>query len=383
MSDTQRQDEPANDPPILAEAVTLDYARPTTMNRPPSSFWLTRTLCVLFAVVCPLVALFLNAKPGDGTVPIDWQNGEPLARWTLVTVPAAGWPLWPFHLFAWFSMHCAAIWPALARDNRLIRAGLFFGIAIGIEFTFVVAIGMADGNPRQVTRTIILQAIALLGAAIALSFAWSLSAHNWFSRFLKRNWQGLVIILIVIVVFGGLLTNGGFFFAPLLIAMGCIVGAAPISIVAYLAMLRLGRRPEFVRRDTLPLNLVLDDPTLTTIARRVLPILHVIAWFVAFLLTGPVYDKLPTSQPQYCFVATAAASSKRSDRTGHRQLRTLRVFENWLIARRPMTHAAIRSHYNRIGPRLASCITSSRRADIAHRALTIVEAAASRILRSA
>ena len=346
-------------------AVTLDYAGRLEPAVRPRFYPLTRLACVAFGALYPLAGLLFNAEPSEQSVPVDWQNGQPLARLTLVTLPGVGWPLWPFLLVSWASVLAAAAWPGMLGRLCLVRIGLWAGVVLGFEFALIVAIGLADGEPVAVPLPLLIQ---LAGLPVALA---ALAACFWLDRLPVRT-LGIIVATCAAFVFAVAVFMGRGFLGLLFGPMVGVFIAAPLSVGGHAGMLWLSRRADYDDENDYARDRAADARLSRLAAATLLP-LHLAGWAAAWHLSRRAYAALPLAQPDYCFVATAASRSSRSRRTGHRQLRTLQTFESYLNARRPRTHAVIRRHYNVIGPPLARRLATPRRADLAHRLLRLIE----------
>ena len=359
---------------------TLDYAgRPDPVAVRPVRYAFTRFACVVLGVAYPLAGLAFNAKPGDKTVPVDWQNGQPLAWISLVTLPTVGWPQLPFLGVAWFCLAAAALYPAAAAASWPRRLGLWVGVFMGLEFAGIVSIGLADGDPSQLMYPVGMQLGGLLVAGLAVAAAVGLDFGFpvlWRLPARARLW--ITVAAVSAAVLAVVLTDGRVFAYPLVAVAGVFV-AAPLSVGGFAAMLLLLHLPRF---QELPRHDRAADLRMSLLATFALLPLHAFGWLFMWTAARQAYLTLPTVRPDYCFVATAASRSRRSLETRHRQLRTLRALESWLRARRPRTHRVVRQHYNVIGPPLARRLSSPRRADAAHRLLSPIERLARSVLRA-
>ena len=363
--------EPVTAEPVAdAEIVDLDYASPESNERPrPLLWWPERCAIVYLGLLLPLLGLLFNAAPGDDTVPVDWQTGGSLAWLSLAPLPAVGWPILPFLLFGWAALVTAIAAPAAAMSRWDCRLGLWLGLANGLEWTLIVAVGLAEGFPDRATPTLAVQlvcgALSMAGLGV-LYAAWLVPwRHVWHSLPQWARWT-VGGLLIIVGLLGSLHTLG-----LLVLAM---VGAAPASVAAFGRLLLASRQVEPERSG---------DATLKLLAWLLTVALHWLSWIGVAWLARRHYATLPTVEPDRCFVATAAGRSRRSDRSGGRQLRTLRAFESLLRVRHPNEHARLRRIYNRVGPSLAAAVTSRRRADVAHGLLLPFEWAARRLVKAA
>ena len=109
-------------------------------------------------------------------------------------------------------------------------------------------------------------------------------------------------------------------------------------------------------------------------------------WIMSVISSTQIYDKLPTTQPQGCFVVTAAGRGHRrfvgpffeTEHDGqlqlaHAQLMALWEFEKKWEQKFPHSHRIFRSVYNCVGPRIASRIRSTWMADVVYVAIKPVE----------
>ncbi len=352
----------------------LSYAsRRTAVHRRPR-FVIARVLAVVFGVAYPIAGLVMNQTPGEMTVMVDWQNGEPLSWVTMTPMAPAVVPLLPFLLFGWICMVWSAISPATAKRSVTAWAGLGTGVLMGLQFTLVVAIGQADGAVTGGAGMLGVQAIGFAGAAFLLWIALLASRHPlkdapvWVFVLI-----GFVLFILVLAVtykagVGGL----SIVLLPLLLA---VLVAAPASIAAFLVagymLTRHDRRDELApsRRIWFILSLIAAA--------------NLLAWIVVRLQAWSLYKQLPTTPPQYCFVATAASGSARSRRTNHRQLRTLQTFESLVAARHPSLHQRLRGPYNLAGPGVAEMTKRLKLEGVVHALLRPVETVAAMLIASA
>ena len=359
---------------VATVPATLEYATPPPPARPGRRTWpWVRFGCLLLAVAYPALGLLLNAapdsSPGPG-VPVDWQNGRPLAWATLVTVPPACVPVLPLLAFGWAAAFAAARWPREVRRHWLAWAGLGCGLLMGLQFTLVVALGETGGGTAGLGDELVKQVGG--GWVVATAVLGLLAGVDEAMRWLPAWGKGLLVLGggFAFMVAAGL-TDGAVIGAPVL----AVLVAAPMSAVAFTVLGVVLWHAEADPREDVPWRAVL-------LAWAAVAGLNGIAWLIVRPLAWGVYRTLPTEPPDSgCFVATAAARSSTSARRNHRQARTLRAFESMLIARSPALHGRLRRIYNIVGPRLADRLTTPRRAAVAHALLRPIESAARRSLR--
>ena len=96
---------------------------------------------------------------------------------------------------------------------------------------------------------------------------------------------------------------------------------------------------------------------------------HCGAWRLSFIWMLEEYSQLPTTEPNRCFVCTAAARGHRRVVHGedyrapngslyrvNDQLRILKAFELLLLSTSPHAHCICRRVYDRVGPMLAAVL---------------------------
>ena len=333
--------------------MTLEYASAKLPTSTPPQYPLLRCGLIYGGVGLPVAGLVLNLEPGESTVPVDWQNGQPLAWLTLVTLPGVVVFLLPFLLIGWAGLLAAAAAPLRLGRTWPVRAGLLTGGLMGGVFTLIVAAGQADGEVDRIGFSLAFQ---ILGGAIAAAFALWLLYLLDFGISGRYGWRfgkvAATLFLILIVV--GVLTQG---MLLLLVAISAMF-AAPCSVVCFGGALAVTRR------------MTADEPDPpwrpAWLAFGLIVGLHALSWLLIRPAALAEYRKLPTAPPDYCFVATAASRSRRSAAAGHRQLATLRAYERRMRREHPTTHARLRRVYNRVGPRLAARLTTPRRATAAY-----------------
>lgn len=109
-------------------------------------------------------------------------------------------------------------------------------------------------------------------------------------------------------------------------------------------------------------------------------------WIASIIWAKRIYDALPDTRPEGCFVVTAASRGhpgfvgpfteirhRGRRRRANRQLVTFWQFEERWQRQAPASHAAFRQIYNRVGPRLARHLTRRWLADLAWLALKPAE----------
>ena len=109
-------------------------------------------------------------------------------------------------------------------------------------------------------------------------------------------------------------------------------------------------------------------------------------WVMSVISSMQIYDKLPTTSPQGCFVVTAAGRGHRrfvgpfceTEHDGQLQLANAQLMILWAFEKRwehnyPRSHRMFRTMYNCIGPMVAAKIRSPWMADLVYVAIKPVE----------
>lgn len=345
----------------MTQPPTLDYAKPTKRTPLRAYGWpCVRFGCFVGGIVYPIVGLLFNASPGMELVPVDWQNGQPLAWVSLATMPSVCLPLLPFLLAGWAAMAFAVFSPHQARETWFTWPGLASGFLMGLTYTAIVSVGLADGNPALVAGEFARQ-VTIGGIGTCAAFA-CLAGFDLLPRASSLGLGAVMFLLCAGIVFAIVFSPAPLLAVPIL----GVPYAAPVSVGAFVAA-------GLVVWQTEPTSGQSTRWALVAVACGLLIVLNALAWLPTRLLAARAYARLPTQQPEYCFVATAARRSAWSERTNHRQLRTLRAFESLLATRVPTGHKVLRQIYNDTGPCLASGIGSPQVAAVAWLALKPVE----------
>ena len=371
--------------PVEAEPITLSYSAPSLEDRPkrwPPAIVL-RLVYPAVGIGGPVAGLLFNYEPNDFGVPVDWQNGEPLAWLTLATLPEVFPPLVPFLLASWAAMAAICIAPRRLLGSRLVELGLLTGVVMGVEYAVVVAAGLANGDPGQALLNLVVLQLAVggVGGLVAFLLLDALVLAGRTSRGVRMTFIVLAIVL-------------GLFFAVSIVAgapaMSLVVWpifalpvAAPLSALAHGLMLRrmhLGRLEK-------GLGLLLPEEAaarakMWLVVWLVLAV-NLVAWIIVRILAGRAYSQLPAVEPTRCFIATAAARSRSSAARGHRQLLRLRSLEAGLCERHPAAHRLIRRLYNQTGPWLAAQVHTPHRAEAAYWLQRPLEVLAARVAPNA
>ncbi|MEM7809106.1 MAG: DUF6688 family protein [Planctomycetota bacterium] len=358
---------PEIDPILEAEVVEPTASAPLGYASPRSE-WVRRPRHVLLRVVLtafgigyPIFGLVLNQRPSTGTVMVGWQNGKPLAWVTMLPMLGALWPLVPFLLAGWIAMTVAVFYPDRSRESRFVWVGLGTGLLMGLTFSVIVATGVAEGDPQRLPRALAVQLAGGVATSVVLVIVWAVGLIRIRRAIAPPIWAGGLFLLCVLLLAVAMVFGPHVLLFPIVPVVMAVFVAAPASAAAFAGVGLLLYR--WIPNDK-PLNPTHWQLVLLTLILIVG--LEAIALTIARLSALKLYRELPTQPPGSCFVATAAAASRRSERTGHRQLHTLRAFEATLMEQHPTLHAWLRKRYDLVGPRLAEVVSKRGHAEAAH-----------------
>ncbi len=271
-------------------------------------------------------------------------------------------PLYPFLLFSMISMVLLFANPARFRENALVRFGIYSGVLLAAEYWLVFQ--AAIGGSSMVLPAIL--------SAITAFILWGVWKFLRFLFLMNPGWTvgGTFALLLVSVMVGSWIV------IPIAI-LACLWCATPWALASYLMVsfrLTGGREARFRFSLAQLLGFVSWFAA------------HCGAWRVSFTWMLEEYSRLPTTQPQGCFVCTAVANGHPRvvhgedylalNGTAYRvndQLRILKAFELLLASISPKSHRACRWIYDRLGPRLAAMLAHPLSADVGYFALKPLE----------
>jgi hypothetical protein len=351
----------------------------------PLSEW-TKAVYFLAGNILPALGILLvSSSMGLPT----WQSNE-FHEFVafLIVGPAAA----VFCLFLLYSIGCftlALFRPQVAVENFLVRLGLYTGMILGLHYCLLFGIqflnikdaGSAEGIFKIIALMVSCVLIALIG--------WGLWTFGGAIRpLLERAFKSQTWVVFAMLIPMAALAVGFalpedqwtaivalFLFGPALITIGltpCWYLAANFALAVHIVRLRR-KRFQFHIWQLLAWTSWLGA--------------YLAAWRFAVNEALEAYAALPVDPPSSnCYVATAAANGHRSfvgsrDIVGasgasfraNRQLAYLKCGEIVLRTTWPKLHLALRTVYDRVGPRMARCLRNPWFADIAYLGLKPAE----------
>lgn len=310
-----------------------------------------------FTVILPFLFFWTT-----GGLVAEWQTGEPADYVSTAFSHDVGFWFAPWFAFA--AMSAALFWEEPERGTWVVRLGLWSGVVLSLQY-FTASLVRTGSNAIYLLVPVLLVGVAawmgrlpwawMGGGIVALPFLGAL----WpiFSTDLGLN--PLSVALVALIAFWAGTPLWSFLVYSHL--LGCAIARVP-------------RRP--IRQWSG---------------------VGVVAWLAAYAATlaiaarrmEEVYARLPTSPPEHCYVATAAARGHRSVvgswvcRSDHgktfplnRQLQILKAAERVLRERLPRLHRSIRAVYDPLGAALARRLSHPLLADLAYFSLKLPEGAA-------
>jgi hypothetical protein len=353
------------DPPLFV----LEYRKPDLIPERPLLAVVPRIFHFLTAVILPLVCFAMSVAsypPGP-----DYQR----AYWSdylgLIPTARVGWAFYPLLIFSIYAAAMMVIVPKKAIDWFHIRIGLFTGVILAYQYSFIQAACYADGSSRAEGTVIALSAPAVFVAGMVFG-DWVVHLAIWNAKWYRG--RGRFYFWIGLAVLGA--ASGAVFprglgnaieitlIAPLFLAPGLTLTT---FVLLSILVLRRGNR--------------LNPPTWI-----VLP--WTLGWFTSFIaawaesytLAIKAYEALPKTNPD-CYIATAAAKGHRkvvgswssADTLINSQVAILKAGERSIARRCPRVHQTMRSVYDFLGPGIAHRMTNPFIADLAYLMLKPVE----------
>ena len=346
--------------------------------------WPSRLVSILYGIVLPVLA-FVLFEVITPVPPAAWESLEGYWQaycYVLLGGPPAR-PFYPFVLWAMGSLGMLLIYPEKMARYRLVRTGVICGIVVGTQYLLILCVGGGSD--------VIIAALVITGGVVGLVAAFILGP-DWLARrkkirisekFGRTAWIGLGVAMVFLICIHVVapITLVAWVFA----IVGSIVGAPLWFLLVFVAM-----AVRIARSQIEPLD-----------GTRTLPFWfggwlggYVLAWGGAIVLAIETYQKLPTSPPTHCYIATAAARGHRfwvrsemaispvgTPMLVNRQLRTLKCAELAAQALLPQAHRCCRWFYDMVGPVLARGLVHPLVADLAYTALLPIQWLALIILR--
>lgn len=346
-------------------AITLDRRSGRTA-RPFSLHTLnpvSRTLGLVFGMVCPALIVLLAALNPMDPLNTDWQSGEIEEIVGVMLAGRAMWAFYPFLLWAYIAF--AAVMSAPVPFGRLwwVKAGLWIGCILGLQYQLIVNLNFFGLSHAFWTALVVglipLGVLASIVATYAVNDA-SRSAQMRGRRPWRLAWIQLGVTLALLVGIG-IVTQG-------LVILLALISAPYLMLLCMSAALCRLYRTDF---DP-PVERTKPIPLVATVGG------YAAAWPVAVTQAQIVYSSLPMSDPS-CYICTASAHGHRwltrakpvryadgSVLMVTRQMQTLKAAEHLIAEYAPRLHRMMRRVYDHIGPGIASRIQSCWLADVSY-----------------
>jgi hypothetical protein len=320
---------------------------------------LARSLFLFTGVILPAICFSLGFPEQP-----DWQSGEASAFAELYLSHKGSMPFYPLLLYNMASMSLLVSNPQRFVAKVWVRFGVYSGVAVAIGFWGLFFTALNSGGPGSMAAQFMSEVFfSLLGIvvpwAVIYGLNYAVKIYNWV------NW--IIYVLVVICLLGFLY-----------LCFWALYCSTPWAVASYATMSFLIIRYRNEKGFQFSLAQLLGFVTWFGG--------YCAAWRFAYLLVIEEYSKLPTVEPERCYICTAAAHGHRrwvgseeflaADGRIFRvndQLRRFKAFELFLIAISPRLHKSCRWIYDLAGPALARTIVHPLAADIAYAALKPLE----------
>lgn len=323
-------------------------------------------------VVLPIICFLISFPERP-----EWQSGnlQDYAQLLLAHKPAS--PLYPFLLYNMTCMTLLVCNPGRFVKSFVVRLGVYTGVLLALQYWLVFVIALGGTGPEELLTVGFYSLLAVV-------VPW---AGGWLIALLFRKFGEVLFILIALLTVLGVIlvwalteaAVGDLLMAMVLIpCLLCLFCAAPWAVASYTVMTIYALRNSGVKRMRFSLAQLLG--VLTWLAA------YLGAWRTSALLMLQQYAKLPTEQPEGCYVCTAAARGHRrlvgdeyhATASGRvyrvtDQMRYLKAAELLLAGISPPAHRVCRRAYDLIGPPLAAAMGHPLLADAAYLSLKPAE----------
>lgn len=315
-------------------------------------------LCFLFAFNQSLIAP-------------DWQDN----RWTgTVQMLYGGWPLiifFPLLFYAMLGFLLMVLRPLHFGQFDTIRFGVYSGVPLALQYHLILC--LATGEVAA-----ILIPASLLGLLILFAVFTGLGRLIRFYRYGSEQFKRIVHLVAAGVI--GIMVMG------ITLDIMFVQGSATLGLIGIVVVILLLAAPAWTLLVYLMLSVRIIKSNLgqsTSNQRHLFGATWLSVWLgslvAAIYLAIQEYEKLPTSPPGGCYIATAAARGHRRwvrsqpirCRDGsimfiNNQLRLCKVAELALWALSPAAHRILRNLYDRLGPPIARRLRHPLLADLAY-----------------
>ena len=359
----------------------------TILRKKPS--WWVRLAVVYAGIALPIICHVMTLDdPPDAA---RYQSGALHDKLSFTLSVEVGFPLFPFLLFP---MVCLAL--LIYDEQRFakcfwVRLGILTGVPVTAWYSTMLGVVLTD--VEELLSITVLRLPVIFGTAIVIPLVIYavLRIFLWLRKLLRISW-GLPLTCAAIAIYpvgvGFVLVVSDDLTRALTWPMGALAVFSFMSLIfapfwcfgVYLGMLM---RLAIVYPGSMQFSL--------------LQMMIVFTWLAAFLATCrwvvlrslAEYATLPTTPPENCYIATAAARGHPcfvrsqqirtcigTDWPVNRQLAILKAGELSMRSLCPTFHCLARRVYDCIGPRAAALVRSPWRADLAYVGLKPFEFAA-------
>ena len=336
---------------------TLDYRAPhddrqrSIEQRLPI---VVRLILVFLGVFGPVIGLLVSME--QYPLGPEWRDGRPLGWLRVIPGGGSGLAFVPVLAFGWAALGWLCCRPALAARQAWVRVGLIGGVVTALQFCLQQAAAHAgDGITNFWSRFVGIFAGEVVGATVTAAAVVGVGLIG--DAAARRHglvggitaWFALLVVLpgAALAAAAGLFGLEALDVLPLLwffgiatLAAGGFLAAAVFAFVV-------------IPRDASPWPTATGRAVLVGLAAWLGA--YTASWAAGYALARRKYASLPATEPQGCYVVTAAARGPAWLTGGFpgRQLLRLKAAEHVLADRHPATHWRLRRAYDRLGPPVA------------------------------
>jgi hypothetical protein len=372
MSNEWQKPEPVPPTPLPAAptpvAPVLGYASPAVNVQPrPPIPGVIRFTGFTAGVALPIICFgfsFVGFPLGP-----DWQSGQFEDYVRLFLWARSAWPFFPLLIYSMICMLRVCKNPQRNAVRPFYRLGIYGGIILAAQFCAIMIISFGGDSDDGAIRVIGAGAIATLipaGLLALLNFS--------FRRFgVARVWVVIACMLGAPLLIGLLFSPNAVAAALMGAGLSSLVIAPGWTLATYITIALLMRRVPRDQGEAGAAMLFLFPGWLTAYAAT---------WALAIQQAIQTYRALPTTRPNHCYIASAAARGHhrfvraRGTCDGaiiNDQLQRLKCGEIALATISPRLHRLIRAIYDRIGPTMAAGLIHPLLADFAYALLKPAE----------
>lgn len=353
--------------PLPVQTV-LDYASPGADLRERPVISGVGRFCGMYAGVGVPIVAFGFSVVGFPLGP-DWQSGKFADYVRLFLSARSAWPFFPLIGFCVLCMALVCASPRRMGSRFWVRVGIYGGVILAGQYCAIMAIGMGGDSIEAMMVTI----ACVAGAAL---IPWPLVM---LLNFLLKRWGHRKVWLTIASLVAGMLLivaalSPRNLAAPFgVVLIGSLLAGPSLALSIYLGVSIKLRR--MVRETAAEGNSPAADGAAAKVATPIWFGAYAASWALAVQQAIRAYQALPTSPPNRCYIASAAARGHKRVVKGRRgpdgavindQLCRLKCGEIALAAIWPGGHRIMRRIYDGVGPVLARGLVNSVSADVAY-----------------